>query len=426
MALAWVLVVLGILLAVVSVVAGYVRYQALDTPTVSDTASDLIADDEIRDQVATRLVEELYGNIDVEAELEQRLPPEQQRLAGPIAAATRELADRSAHRLLDRPRAQALWVESIERAHRRLIQVLDDDLTAVSTEGGFVVLNLQPLVIQVGEQVAVVGRASRRLPEDAGRIRIMEADQLETAQDLTQLFKQIALVIWLVPFALWALAFWLARGRRRAILRTVAIGLITAGLLVLVTRNLAGGYVVDSLAESDAVRPAAQNAWDILTGLLADGGWTLVGLGVIAVLGLWLTGPSASGVAVRRELAPFLARPEIVFGAAAVLFLLLILWGPTVQTRRVQLVLAAALLLALGVELLRRQVVREHPDARAVDLGVSARGTFARLRGSPPAARADDARLAELERLALLREQGVLTDEELAAEKRRLLGSVSS
>src|SRR5687768_7319971 len=79
MALAWVLVVLGILLAVVSVVAGYVRYQALDTPTVRDTASDLIADDEIRDQVATRLVEELYGNIDVEAELEQRLPPEQQR-----------------------------------------------------------------------------------------------------------------------------------------------------------------------------------------------------------------------------------------------------------------------------------------------------------------------------------------------------------
>ena len=48
MAIARILVVLGFLLAVASVVAGYVRYQALDTPTVEKTANELIADDEIR------------------------------------------------------------------------------------------------------------------------------------------------------------------------------------------------------------------------------------------------------------------------------------------------------------------------------------------------------------------------------------------
>ena len=47
MVLVRVLVVVGVLLAVVSVLAGYVRYQALDTPTVEKTANDLIADDEI-------------------------------------------------------------------------------------------------------------------------------------------------------------------------------------------------------------------------------------------------------------------------------------------------------------------------------------------------------------------------------------------
>jgi hypothetical protein len=185
----------------------------------------------------------------------------------------------------------------------------------------------------------------------------------------------------------------------------------------LVARKLGGDYVVDGLVQSDAVRPAAQNAWDTITALLADGGWTAIGLGVVALLGVWLSGPSPSGTATRRELAPFLARPEIAYSVVTVLFLLLLLWGPTVQTRRLLPVVAVALILALGVEVLRRQAAREFPGVRATDLGASARGTYARLRGSG----GRDSHAAELERLARLREQGVLTDEELAAEKARLL-----
>ena len=382
MALAWTLVVLGILLAVVAVVAGYIRYQALDTDTFANTSEELIADPVIRDQIATTLVEQLYGNVDVEAELEKRLPPDQQGLAGPLAAATRELGDRAAHRLLERPRAQELWVNLVTRAHRQLIAVLEDDTGAISTEGGVVVLNLQPLVIQVGEQVAVFGAVAQRLGPDAGRIEIMEADQLETAQDLTQLFKKIATFIWIVPFLLWAVALWLARGRRRPILRTISLGLVAAGLLVLVARELAGNYVVDGLVESDAVRPAAQNTWDIVTALLSDGGWTMIGIGVVALLGVWLAGPSPSGTAARRELAPFLARPELAYGVVTFLFLLLLLWGPVVQTRRLYAVVAAALLLGLGLEVLRRQAAREYPGVRAEDLGAYTRSAFARMRGS--------------------------------------------
>jgi hypothetical protein len=417
MVLAWALVVLGILLAVVSVVAGYIRYQALDTDTVETTASDLIGDPVIRDQVATTLAEQLFANVDVEAALQQRLPPDQQGLAGPLTGAIRELGDRSAHRLLERPRGQALWVQVVTRAHRQLIAVLDDDTGAISTEGGEVVLDLQPLVIQVGERVAVVGEVSERLGPDAGRVEIMEAEQLESAQDLTQLFKKIAAVIWLVPLLLWAAALWLARGRRRVILRTIAWGLVAAGLLVLLVRRLGGDYVVDGLIESEAVRPAAHNAWDIFTALLADGGWTMIGLGVIAVLGVWLAGPSRSGAATRRELAPFMARPELAYGVVTLLFILLILWGPVVQTRRWSAVIPAALLLALGVEVLRRQAAREYPGVRATDLGASAQAAYARLRGSG----GRDSHVAELERLARLKEQGVLSDEELAAEKARLL-----
>jgi uncharacterized membrane protein len=258
---------------------------------------------------------------------------------------------------------QQLWVESTVRAQRQFERVLDDETTALQTEGGYLVLNLRPLVVQLGDQVAIIGNISRRLPPDAGVIRVMEVDKLETAQEITKLFKQVAVVIWIVPLVLFALAIWLARGRRRQALRMVALGFVVAGLLVLVLRRVAGSYVVDDLVVSETVKPAASDAWDIITGLLADGGWTVIGLGVVTLLGTWIAGPTRSGTAVRRRIAPYIAQPEIAFGGAAVLLLLVVWWGPTAQTRRWFWLLVVAILLALGVEALRRAIAREEPAA---------------------------------------------------------------
>ncbi len=419
MTAARILAVLGVLFVVLSLLAGYIRFQGLDTSTVKQTAGDMIEDKEIRDQIALTLVDQLYANVDVAAALEQRLPANTKALAGPAAAGLREFSDRAAIRMLERPRVQELWVNSIARAHEQLIKVLDDDTTALTTENGAVVLDLQPLVVQLGEQVAIVGNVAQRLGPDAGRIEIMQADQLETAQDLTQLLKVLGSWLWLLPLALWAAALWLARGRRRSILKMIAFGSILGGLLVIVVRRVGGSYLIDSLVPSAAVKPAAQDAWDILTSLLRDGGLTLFGLGVIVLVALWLTGTGRSGLATRRALAPYLARPEIAFGAAAALFLLLLWWSPTVQTTRWPLMLAAAILLTLAVEILRRQTAREFPDPGPPDLGASMRRGWRRLRG----ASADDERYEALERLGRLREQGVLTEEEFAAEKAQLVGN---
>ena len=105
-----ILVVLGALFAVLSLVAAYVRFQALDTNTVKNTADDLIVDKAIRDQVAATLVDQLYANVDVQAELQKKLPQQFQGLAGPAAAGLREFSDRAAKEMLERPRVQALWV----------------------------------------------------------------------------------------------------------------------------------------------------------------------------------------------------------------------------------------------------------------------------------------------------------------------------
>ncbi|MFL5972645.1 MAG: hypothetical protein ACJ750_09695 [Gaiellaceae bacterium] len=363
MVLVRVLVVVGALFAVLSLLAGYVRYQALDTDTVEETAGELIANEEIRDQIAATLVDQLFANVDVEAGLEQRLPPDQQGLAGPIAGAVRLGADRVAQQLLERPRAQRLWVRTIAATHRNLISVLKDERTALSTQDGNVVLDLQPLIIQLGERVAIVGRIDQRLLSnpDAGRITIIESDQLETAQDLTRLLDFLGLWLWAVPIALWAIALWLAEGRRRDILRMIGFSAILAGLLVVVVKRIVGSIVVDELATTESVEQAAADAWDIVTGLLRDGGLTLMGIGVLLLVAVWIAGPSRYATGTRKWLAPHIARPELAFGGAAALLALLVWWGPTAQTQRWQLILVTAVVLALGVEVLRRQTVREFP-----------------------------------------------------------------
>jgi len=358
-----ILIVLTTILAALSLLAGYVRYQALDTPTVEDAAGELIADEDIRTEIAASLVDQLYANVDVGAALRAQLPAGQQRLSGVLSGALRELTDRAAQRLLERPRIQALWVRSVATTHEQLLKLLDDRGTAIRTTDGVVVLDLRPLVIQLGDRIAIVGNLAQRLPPDAGRIQIMEADQLRTAQRITHLLDILGRFLWIVTLGVAAVAIWVARGRRRTTLRSLAIGVIVAGLLILVLRRIAGGYVVNDLVPPGTTRQAVEDAWEILTSLLADGGRTLVGVGLVALLGTWFAGETRSARGSRRELAPLFARWEIAFGGAAALMLLLVWWGPTEQVRRPQFVLVFSILLAVGVWALRTLTMREHPDA---------------------------------------------------------------
>ena len=269
--------------------------------------------------------------------------------------------------MLGRPRVQALWRESVSLAHEQLVALLRDETTVVSVQDKAVVLNLHPLVVQLGERLAIVGNIADRLPEDAGVIEVMDAEQLDRAQDLTSLFETVASWIWVLPFLLWGIAVWLVPGRRRIELRAIAIGLIVAGVLVLVVRSLAGGYVVDELATTTDLEEAGQNAWDIVTDLMADGAWAAITIGIVALIGVWLAGQTSSGTAARRWLAPVLARPQLAYGILAGLFLLFVWWGPYAQARRPLYLLVTAVLLLIGLEALRRITAREFPDAAEIE-----------------------------------------------------------
>ena len=243
------LTVVAILLALVGMVAFYVENTALDPDGFETISRNMIENDEIRTQVAAKSVDTLFENVDVEAAIAERLPPAQQGLAPVLAGLARSGADRAADAALERPRVQTVWVEVTTRTQRQLVRLLDDDTTFIQTEGGAVVLDLRPLVIELGDQVAVIGKVAERLPESSGRIAIIEESQLETAQTVTKILRSVADWMWLVALIVAALAIWLARGRRRLELRALGIGVLVVGLLMLALRRFAGDYLVDSARE---------------------------------------------------------------------------------------------------------------------------------------------------------------------------------
>ena len=353
-----VLTVLAILLALVGALAFYVEHTALDEQGFETVSREMIENDEIRTQVAAKSVDTLFENVDVEAAIAERLPPGQQGLAPVLAGLARSGADRAADAALERPRVQTVWVETTTRTQRQLVRLLDDDTTFIQTEGGAVVLDLRPIVIELGDQVAVIGKVAEKLPESSGRIVIIQKSQLETAQTLTRILRSVANWMWLVALAVAALAIWLARGRRRIEIRALATGLVLVGLLLLAVRRFAGDYLVDQLAKDDGVKPAAHDAWSILTQTLADRAWVGITLGLVTLVGVWFVGDTTRAADARRAAAPVLESRAWTYTIAAVALLVLALAAP-LFARGWPMSLVLIGLAVAGIEVVRNIVQRE-------------------------------------------------------------------
>jgi hypothetical protein len=419
-----ILITVASLVAFLAIFALWANRQLLDTDNWTETSSELLEDEAIRNQIGIFLVDQLYANVDVEERVRSALPPRAEPLAGAAAGGLRNLAERGATELLGRPRAQELWEQANRRAHARFLQVVEGGGEVVSTEGGDVTLDLKALLGATQERVGVGGRAQERVPDDAAQLKIMSSDDLGLVQDLVDFLKALAVVLVLLFIALFALAVYLARGWRREALRACGIGLIIAGAAALAARSLLGDAVVDSLVRTEAAVPAVEATWSISTSLLEEAASAGLAYGVVLVLAAWLAGPTRSAVGTRRALAPYLREPRYAYGALAAIVLLLLAWGPTPATRKVIPALLLVALLAAGVEALRRQTAREFPEASIEDSVARIRGRLAGLgrRGGTGAA-AEDPRLDELERLVKLRDSGVLDASEFEREKRRILGS---
>jgi hypothetical protein len=445
-----VLVVLGSLLAFLSVFAIWTERQALNTDDWVDTSGRLIQNETIRQALGDYLVDQLYENVDVEKELSEKLPGDTKDLAGPISGGLRQVAPEGANKVLQSSTAQELWKSANRTTHEQLLEVLEEKEGTLATEEGKVSLNLGTLVTNLADQVGIGADLAEKLPEDAGQITILRSDQLKTAQDIVVAIKGLALILSLLTFLCFGLAIYLSREGRWVTVLFCGVGLVAAGFAVIVAREIAGGVVVGQLVEEESVKPAAEAAWSIGTSLMTSIATTVIVIGVLFGIAGWLASPTGSARTTRRVMAPALRDyPAYVYALLVVVVGIYFLSSSTQNLRSFLTTLAIAGLAAFGIHELRKQSSEEFPDAdygdvvgrtkdkvvgAVKDANLGERASKLRLpemrkpaddSEAPTAtlpAESEDARLARLERLATLHEKGILNDEELASEKARVLG----
>ena len=219
--------------------------------------------------------------------------------------------------------------------HEAFLKIINGGGNAVSTEGGEVTLQLGALLTQVGAKLGVGGNLAEKLPPDAGELAILKSEQLSAAQEIAKLVSHLPVFLTLLAIILFGLAIYLAGPRRRESVRGVGIAFVAAGLLALIVRGIAGGYVVSALSASASVEPAAEAVWSIGTSLLVTVATSAVAFGIILILGAWLAGPTKSATTLRRLAAPHVREdPVPAYAVAALVFLALILWAPIAAFRQ--------------------------------------------------------------------------------------------
>ena len=452
------LVILGSLLAFLSVFAIWTERQALNTDDWVDTSGRLLHNETIREALSDYLVDQLYENVDVRKELEEILPGDTKDLAGPAAGGLRQVAGQGAEKALETSTAQDLWEEANRTTHEQLLAVLENKKEAVETDEGNVRLNLGSLLTNLAEQVGIGEDLAQKLPPDAAQIEILESDELKTAQDIAVAIKGLALLLSILTFVVFGAAIYLSRDERWVTVLLSGIGLVAAGFAVVVARHIAGGIVTDQLVTDESVRPAAEAAWSIGTSLMTSIATTVIVVGVLFLIAGWLASPTNGARTTRHYLAPVLRlHSAYVYAALALLVCFYFLSGPTHGLRAFLTTLIVAAMAAFGIHELRKLTEEEYPDAtyddvfgRTKDKVVSAvkdanipekvgeqasklrlpevrqpGGDGGETEAEAPTqsmpASAEDARIERLERLGSLRDKGILTEEEFAAEKARLL-----
>jgi len=433
---------LAAVLSVVGIFAVWANRQLLDTSYWTETNTKLLENGAIQNELSVYLTDQLYTNVNVAGEIRADLPSEFKPLAGPAAGGLRSVVEKGIVLALQQPRVQDLWKKANEVTHKQFVNLIENKSSVISTPGGGAVfLNLRPIVSELATRFGAPASTAEKIPPNIAQIKIVSSKSLETAQAAVRVLRSLAIILPLLVLLLFAGAIGLARGRRSHTLVNVGIVCIGAGLVALVARSIIGNQVVDTLASTEAVRPAASAAWSIGTSVLVDVAGAMVFIGVFVVLAGLLGGRSRWATATRRSLAPYLRdRPDIAFGVVAVALLILFAWGPIDATQKLTGILLNTVLALFGMQMLRRQTVVEFPDAPSAGGMDAIRKGFTDVRGSLARggaslragltgraggggrhdATAGDS-VGQLERLAALHASGSLTDEEFAAAKHELL-----
>jgi hypothetical protein len=303
----WLSIICAVLAAIMllaSVVTVWARNTMLDTDQYVATVAPLAQDEDVQNAVAARVTDAVAEELDFETLAEEALPEDASVLAGPIASGAESLINEAVVGLVQTQAFERIWEDANRLAHESVVKILtgdSDESDLVSAAEGKIVLDLAPLADQVLELLGDTFGTDLTSSVDTEDLPIeftlVESADLADAQDALKAFDTLSWVTLILTIAFLVGAVLLAEQRRLGFRRlglAIVISMVIAGLMYTFARN---EYVsgVAELPNPDA----AKATFDILTRFFQRAIRTLLALGVLTLIGVWVTGPSGSAAKVR-------------------------------------------------------------------------------------------------------------------------------
>jgi hypothetical protein len=394
-----VLIVLGCVLAPISVVAVWTANQVADTNRYVANMAPLIKNPAIQNALTNKITNAIVTQINVKGLTDQaaaalsqnglpRIGGLLQGVSGSLASGVAGFVHSRVQKIVTSPRMAKAWARVNRGAHEQLVVTLSGrGRPGVSVRNGEVTLDLAPLIAIAKQDLSARGlTAVNKIPEVHTAFPLFPSKDLVKAQRAYRLINDLKIALPILTLGLLGLGVAVARRHRRALIGAglgFAASMVMLGAALTIARSIYLNSVPPTVLPSDA----AAAAFDILVRFIRTTLRTLLVVGLVVAAGAFFTGPSAAAVGVRRWFTSGLGgirrsgeaaglhtgpvgrwtytyRRALRIGAVALAVLVFIFWSRPTAT--VVVVIAVVLLVVLGlIQLIGRPPAQPDPAPNA-------------------------------------------------------------
>jgi len=376
------LIVLGCILAPLSVLGVWTANQVSNTSTYVANVAPLARDPAIQNALTDKITTQITSHIDVIGYTDTaasalsshglpRVGTALRTFAPSIAGAVSGFIRSQVHKIVTSSAFAHFWVRVNTVAHAQLVKALSGQGSpAVTVQNGQVAIGLGPFIDEAKHGLAARGLTiAEKLPHINPTFPLFSAKYLVKAQTAYRVLNDLKIVLPIATLLLLAAGVYVARNHRRALI-SAGLGLAVSMFVLAVALLIARGIYLNSVPNSKLPADAAAALFDTLVRFIRTALRTLLVVGLVVAAAAFLTGPSVTAVGTRKTISTglhwirdklelagvrtgpvgrwtYAHRAALRIAATAVAVLIFVFWGR--PTPAVVIVLALLLLLVLGL-----------------------------------------------------------------------------
>ena len=241
---ALVFILVGCLLAPISVLAVWTANEVSSTSRYVDNVEPLVHNPAVQNALTDKITTEITTHLNVTANTDQaaaaltshglpRVGALLQTFGPSLSSAVTGYIHGQVHKIVTSPQFARIWVQANTAVHQELVKALSGQGSgSVSVSNGQVVLSLGPFINLVKQDLVKRGfTLASKLPAINPTLSLFSAKYLVKAQSGYRLINDLKIVLPILTLVLLALGVYVARGHRRAL---IGAGLgLAASMLVL-------------------------------------------------------------------------------------------------------------------------------------------------------------------------------------------------